>query len=191
MPDGFDMLRALPLLLAAAMGHAGSPPGPAPAAPIPLHRFGALEYSETGIPLGAMTVHAVRDGAQLSLSLREGAFAISLTDNGSVVAIHLEAPRCGASARHLRFEGRVGEPALFDRMLQVQDACRLPADRHRAFRARMRASRLDFVRGVQHMKARAEILFGGWRQRCAAPPALVARNGVTPISIPSPHDPCS
>lgn len=158
------------------------PPLAPPSAERP--RFGAFEYSETVIPRAERDMLARGDGVKLALSIGEPGYAISLVDNGAVVAIEVHSTRCGGSMRPLSYQGRVGEPALFGAMLRftagLGPACRIEGGGQRALLARIRASRPDFVRGVQHMKARAEAVIGGWRHRC--PPQSP--------TMWSPHNPC-
>ena len=184
-------------LLALIAGATALPPVSPLAAPEPVavarEAFGIFEFVEWNVPQSLLTYHAVRDGVRLTLSRSDGDYRISLSDNGAVVALEVRAPGCGGAMRHLRYRGRVGEPALFEAMQRfiasLPEGCRLPSDRHAVFVRQIRTSRLDFVRGVQHMKARADVLLGGWRVRCAPRPARHSANGPI-IEVPSPHDPC-
>lgn len=166
-----------------------------PAEPVVSERaaFGAFEFTGTAIPRAMLTVHAARDGTRMALSIREGEHVLALTDNGAVVAITVSSAGCGGAMRPLRYQGRIGEPRLFDSMRRfttdLPEAC-LPGAGKRVLLGRLRAARGDFVRGVQHMKARADALFGGWRNRCPPPPVQRTRSGVIFIQPPSPHDPC-
>ena len=119
-------------------------------------------------------MHIRQDYSTLALSFGDAAFNVSLVDTGQVLSFEASGTRCGSSQWPLRWQGKRGEPGLFRDFVRfvaaLQRACTSDPAVNRAFVMRLRASRIDFIEGVEQMKARAVAILGPLRNRCRPSP---------------------
>lgn len=179
------------LLLAAASQSTAAPPAPA----LPLATFGRFTLVQVQIEKNDLTSLAHPE-LRLQFQTSDRETTASLVDDGVMLALQASsAEKCSSGMPFLRYEGRVGEPDLFDALLKMArlhygSGCGLRPATVRSHLLELRRSRADFAAGVQAMKARATELLGGWRRRCRLPQS---GGGKGRLAIPlswSPHDPC-
>lgn len=186
-------MKAAALLALAATFEADAQSPESAAATITFGRFILSEVrTEDAAPRVPQARHAE---LRLQFSTVDPQTTATLVDDGAMLGIEVRSGNCGGGGtQFLAYQGRVGEPRLFDRLLEYarllyESGCGLRPDIVRSHLLQMRRSRTDFAAGVQAMKARATVLFGGWRRRCRAPNRPQGPKELV-FFLPSPHDPC-
>ena len=169
--------------------------GAAPAAGVTETRrtigaYALIERTHRLEPGEVPIMHVRQDYSTLALTFGDAAFSVSLVDTGQVVSFEIDGTGCVGGQWPLRWRSTRGEPELFREMLRyvgsLDRLCQRKGTVNRAFLARLKASRANFVEAVEVMKARAVEIMGPLRNRCGPIPV---RRGM-PVISGDPFDPC-
>jgi hypothetical protein len=172
-------------------------PAPSPESAADTVNFGPFTLTEVQIEDAApRSPDAQHAQLRLQFSTDDPQTTAALVDDGAMLAIEVRSRNCGGGGtQFLAYQGRVGEPRLFDKLLEFtrllyESGCGLRPETVRSHLRQLRLSRTDFAAGVQAMKERATVLFGGWRRRCHRPKVSQGMEELLSFLSSSPHDPC-
>jgi hypothetical protein len=117
-------------------------------------KFGRFTLTEDQVADEApMSPDAHHTRLRLQFSTDDAQTTAALLDNGAMLAIEVGSQNCGGGTQFLAYQGRVGEPRLFDKLLETvrflyKSGCGLRPEIIRSQLLQLRRSRTDFAAGV-------------------------------------------